>query len=322
MTDVTAQEILDLIFDLRNGTSDLRSVSASAQYREANAYHLARVRRFIDRGERIQLILPAFPAKSPNRTKTLGALPDLGEALALKRLQKLCDEIKDVYEPGAEIIICSDGRVFSDIVRVSDQEVSDYTAAIASLIQSAKLESLRTFSLDDVAIDRDFDRMRDHLFVKYADSVEGIRQRVSTSIEERNLFNGIHRFLFEDLLVLEPQLSRNQAREQSKQATYQLLRRSHAWSCFVEERFKGAIRLSIHPQPVGSRKIGIRLLPSENIWRTPWHSVAIFDGQQYKLTTRAEAEKSGAVRMTSHDGFDFFLAVPVGARGVENVAFA
>jgi pyoverdine/dityrosine biosynthesis protein Dit1 len=52
--------------------------------------------------------------KMPNsRDKVLSNLPDLGEELALKHLNGLCENIKAVYDHGAEIHITSDGLVYN-----------------------------------------------------------------------------------------------------------------------------------------------------------------------------------------------------------------
>jgi pyoverdine/dityrosine biosynthesis protein Dit1 len=60
------------------------------------------------------MILPAFPFKSPNaRDKVLGNMPDFGEELALSHLNGLCQNIADVYEPGANVYISSDGLVYN-----------------------------------------------------------------------------------------------------------------------------------------------------------------------------------------------------------------
>jgi hypothetical protein len=68
----------------------------------------------IKKGTTVKLVLPAFPFKSPNRhDKVLGALPDLGEEIALAKLQSLCDNIRDVYEHGADCYITSDGLVYN-----------------------------------------------------------------------------------------------------------------------------------------------------------------------------------------------------------------
>jgi pyoverdine/dityrosine biosynthesis protein Dit1 len=68
----------------------------------------------ITRGESVKMLLPGFPFKSPNsRDKVLSNLPDLGEELALKHLNGLCENIKAVYDHGAEIHITSDGLVYN-----------------------------------------------------------------------------------------------------------------------------------------------------------------------------------------------------------------
>jgi pyoverdine/dityrosine biosynthesis protein Dit1 len=68
----------------------------------------------VERGESIKMLLPGFPFKSPNnKTKVLGVLPDLGEELALKRLDDIASAIDAVYKHGAEIHITSDGLVYN-----------------------------------------------------------------------------------------------------------------------------------------------------------------------------------------------------------------
>lgn len=68
----------------------------------------------IARQEPIRMILPAFPFKSPNaRSKVLGTMPDFGEELALAHLNGLCQNIGEVYAPGADVYISSDGLVYN-----------------------------------------------------------------------------------------------------------------------------------------------------------------------------------------------------------------
>lgn len=68
----------------------------------------------VKKGEPVRMVLPAFPFKSPNaRDKVLGVLPDMGEELALHHLNGLCRNIAQVYEPGADAYISSDGLVYN-----------------------------------------------------------------------------------------------------------------------------------------------------------------------------------------------------------------
>lgn len=73
-----------------------------------------RVRRHVAAGRTIPMVLPAFPAKSINCVdKVLGPWPDLGEELALDRLNDLCSQIQKVYRPGAMVLIATDGACYN-----------------------------------------------------------------------------------------------------------------------------------------------------------------------------------------------------------------
>lgn len=69
---------------------------------------------FISRNRTIEFCLPAFPCKSSNLQKVVGAGPDRSEETALWRLNDFVKRIEDIYEPGAKVLIVSDGHVFSD----------------------------------------------------------------------------------------------------------------------------------------------------------------------------------------------------------------
>ena len=72
------------------------------------------VEAHVSKNEPVQMVLPAFPFKSPNRIdKVIGNMPDLGEELALMHLNGLCESITEIYEPGATVVIASDGLVYN-----------------------------------------------------------------------------------------------------------------------------------------------------------------------------------------------------------------
>jgi pyoverdine/dityrosine biosynthesis protein Dit1 len=290
--------------------NELRNISGHpALSTDGDAHHLAKIEALIAAGAVVELVLPAFPAKSSNREKTTGILPDLGEVLALEKLERLCQAIEAEYSGGARMVICSDGRVFSDLVQVSEEAVSAYNREIARIIAERGLTHLTTFDLDDVHAGADFDAMRRTLVAEHGETVAVIRERSLSTREGRDMFNGIHRFLFEDLVVLHPEISRTKVRNWSKEVSYEVIQRSNAWSKLVELHFPHAVRLSIHPQAVGSKKIGIQLLASNNQWRTPWHSAVLFDGQRHTLVRRQDAEAMGAV-LTHAEGKYAFFVVP------------
>lgn len=311
-----AWRILEAVFTLRNLPAWNGTESAPA----GDGFHAVKVEGFVRRGEPVTFVLPAFPAKSPNPEKTLGALPDLGEVLALSRLEKLCADIGAFYEPGARLVICSDGRVFSDLVGVRDADVSRYGDAIRGIIAENGLARLSTFDLDDFFEEAmSHDERRRRLVASHGEPLEAVRRRAAEEPDARRLFDGIHRFMFEDLVVLEPGLSRTKARLLAKDLAYAVIQRSNAWSRLVEARFPEAVRLSIHPQPAHSRKIGVRLVDSPNNWRTPWHSAVLFDGRQYRLVRRKEAEEGMAV--LAGGKYPYFVAAQAAGGAHAGAAF-
>jgi L-tyrosine isonitrile synthase len=82
-----ARRILDVVYELRNVIDC--PLTGQQHLTGGDNYQVARIDRFIARGEPIHFVLPAFPAKSPNPEKTLGRLPDYGEVLALLGLNGL-----------------------------------------------------------------------------------------------------------------------------------------------------------------------------------------------------------------------------------------
>lgn len=263
------------------------------------AIHLPKVRRWIARSEPIHFLLPAFPAKSPNTRKVLGPLPDMAEEVALEFLENVCAELKQLYAPGARISICSDGRVFSDLVGVSDKDVSNYAAELKRIIKQTESTSLDFFCMEDLFDVEDHGAMRQQLIDHYCDSLAAIEARVHKFEHHRELFNGIQRFLFEDRVAMDSGKSRTQVRNDCKDLAFAVIQRSDGWGRLLNDCFPMSLRLSIHPQGPHSEKIGI-LLGGANAgeardnWLTPWHGVAVKQNDSYRFMRRHEAEELGA----------------------------
>ncbi len=273
------------------------------------ALHVGKVERFVASGEPVHLVLPAFPAKSANRRKTLGPLPDMGEELALRFLEGLCEEVREVHPPGARITICSDGRVFSDLVGVDDADVTRYDLAIRDLVERIGARRLDVFRLDDVLDAPDHEGMRRHLVESFAEPLEIVRRRAETFEAHRQMWNGIQRFLFEDRAELEPTKSRSQVKKACGELAHEVIRRSNAWSRLVADCFPDALRLSIHPQGPHSEKIGILLGKSDDAWLTPWHGVVVLSDRQFELVKRRDAEDRGAC-LVERDGRPSHFEMP------------
>ncbi|MGF7234850.1 MAG: L-tyrosine/L-tryptophan isonitrile synthase family protein [Frankia sp.] len=302
----TTRKIIDLLFRYRR-LDALAGVCAERPCERCYSVHIPKIESKVRSGEPVLFIVPAFPAKSPNLSKVVGTLPDLAEELALEFLQSLCEAISFYHPPGAKIIICSDGHVFSDVVSVPDATVTAYRDRLSMMI--ARRDCLDLFCLSDVYHESEPALMRDAMVRDYPVDLEEVSRRVATEDQWRSLFNGIHRFLFEDNCALRPDATRSAIRKSAKSLAYATLTRSTAWGRLIAERFPDATRLSIHPQAAHSEKLGIQLLRAADSWLTPWHGVAVDDGQYIKLTTRRRAEALSA-RLVWRDGRPSHFVAP------------
>lgn len=296
-----ARTILGDVMQFRR-SADPKSACVLAPCDGCFAPHLPKVIACIEQAKPITFVLPAFPGKAPNTAKVFGPLPDMAERCALEFLQYLCDRVKRYYEPGAQIILCSDGRVFSDVVGMRDEDITSYQKEVARMIENLGLTSLYTFNLEELSQDLSFDDMRDTLMRQYGEPIEVLKASVSrgksveASIEDREanrLYCGITRFLVEDAMRPGQTQSRTSIQKDCRIRSYAVIQRSKAWGELVEKQFPDAVRLSIHPQSCSSKKLGIRLIEPDH-WQTPWHGVAVQLGSRFVLLKRSQAEAMGA----------------------------
>ncbi|MCS0603138.1 isocyanide synthase family protein [Streptomyces sp. LP11] len=253
---------------------------------------LRRIAGFVRDDAPIVFTLPGFPCKSPNPAKVLGHLPDQGERLSLRFLDTLCADIGRLHPPGARLVICSDGHVFGDLIQVPDAHIDAYGDELRTIIRRSGLDRLSVFDLRDVLGDLAHDTKRAHVQQRYAPTVADLRARVHDDEPTRALYRGITRFLVEDTADFPG--SRSALQRACRQRAYGVMRRSRAWGDLIAEHHPAAVRLSIHPQPAGAPKFGIRLLDAPDVWATPWHTSALHraDGT-WTLLPRVRAAQLG-----------------------------
>ncbi|MBD0748099.1 L-tyrosine/L-tryptophan isonitrile synthase family protein [Streptomyces sp. CBMA152] len=288
-----ATEILNLLLP-HHRTTD--RVPAPA---EAFPHQLRRIAAFVRDGAPIVFTLPGFPCKSPNPAKVLGHTPDQGERLSLTFLNTLCTKIERIYPPGARVIICSDGHVFGDLIGVPDDHIDAYADDLRIQIGQMGLHRLSVFDLRDILGDLPHDTKRAHVHERYAPSLDALRAEIRADDHALALYRGITRFLVED--TADWTGTRSALQRACRQRAYGVIQRSRAWGTLIAEHHPRAVRLSIHPQPIGAPKFGIRLLDAPDAWTTPWHSTALHrrDGT-WTLLSHQQAVPRG--RLIVRDG--------------------
>jgi pyoverdine/dityrosine biosynthesis protein Dit1 len=303
------REILKIIFNNRKA-SEADQACLENKCEACMKLHEAKINYFTRQNKPVHFILPAFPAKSPNHLKVLGVLPDLGEEIALMTLEDLCKEIKTVYEPGAQITICSDGRIFSELVGVTDEQVTKYVNAIREIVEERGLQHINIVNLEDLLQGNSFDELRKKVIAAYSEPLEELNTRLKSNPEFKNLFNGIHRFITDDRKVLHPDQSVSHVKEEAKPIALQVIQHSNAWTRFLANIYPDSVRLSIHPYPSHSDKIGIKLTKATDNWLTPWHGVIVLEKEGYVLMKKSEAEEKDAKLIMKNDRPYYYSLIP------------
>ena len=254
----------------------------------ARALFETQVEKFVARGEQVQMVLPAFPFKSPNKkTKVLGTLPDAGEEAALCHLNGLALAIKDVYQHGAKVIIVSDGLMYNDILGVSEEEVWAYGQALRRMAQDLKLEHLGFVHLRDLATSESADKAP-LSEASYTNNAQVFREEVLkhlpanfdvekqyTSDPDMNMtYQCYIKFLETDLATQHEHLSKTEIKKNNEVIAKKMLVRGKAFAGAIASRYSDCVRLSIHPSREVN-KLSLAVTAQLGRVQTPWHSSVV-----------------------------------------------
>lgn len=264
------------------------------------------VTTFISSSQRIELIFPGFPFKSPSPTKVLSSLPDLGEELLLKRLDSLAADITNVYEAGAVVKVVSDGVVYGSLLGVKEREVWKYGEGLRGMKRECGLDRVEFVRVCDLlnsnsvtmpgaqpfdhASSSESDSESWMTEEEYLSSLPDIRGRfLAHEVEGYDLddalkndsgtlwtYRGYLKFLESDLEgseVMRGVVSSNGKDKKRRIIAKAMLRNGARFSDLVARKFPDAVRLSVHAHNNAGPKFAFDLFPGRDMSASPWHNV-------------------------------------------------
>ncbi|QYS95457.1 Transferase family protein [Trichoderma simmonsii] len=317
-TGSTVQEvsrrILDIIFEYA-----LNKFDDSKERLERGAGNfMSIIDKFVASETRIQTCLPAFPFKSANKVyKVLGSLPDKAEELALDRLNTMCVRIQEVYAPGAEVTIISDGITYNDLLCISDQDTWAYGEALRDMATEKKFNYINFARMKDLLDFPAPEKMTEVIYVancttfrrlllnQYGRADLDIDHEIATNPDTKLTYLGYKRFLESDLKYIFPRGVNRTANEYKRECKYlakQMLLRGDAFARAIKHAFPNHLRLSIH-ESVGVNKLWICLLNTKTGYTTPWHcSVAKLADGEWISAPMAEFSKDDRLELIYEGG--------------------
>ena len=256
------------------------------------------IRQKVSDGEGIRFVLPSFPCKSQNRDNTLGKSPDLGEELALGALHSLCDRISRDYEPGASIVLASDGRLYADLIGVPDGDVLSYRDSLLSMYSSmvsaaGGVQRIGWYSLDEAFPRVDGgDGKRAALIGAYPKDIGRIMGLVHSDEHYNRVYVGFKNMVISELSV-DKARSRNSIDKEASRVARAMMERNFANADLIANRFPGAVRLSIKHHDTRTGKFGVNLLPGHDDVGTPWLNVVVEKDGSYDFIKSRQAQERG-----------------------------
>lgn len=306
--------ILDIIFEYALNKFD----DSKDRLEEGTDNFLPVIDQFVLARKRVDACLPAFPFKSANKVyKVLGTLPDKAEELALNRLNTMCTRIQEVYSPGAQVTIISDGITYNDLLCISDQDTWAYGEALRNMavqkkfnhISFSRMRDLLDFPLPEkmreIAYIANCTNFRRLLLNKYGRADLDIDHEIATNPDTKLTYLGYKRFLESDLKYIFPRQADRSANSYKRDCKYlakQMLIRGYAFAGAVKNAFPNHLRLSIH-ESVGGNKVSICLLNTKTGFTTPWHcSVAQLADGEWISAPMGEFSKDNRLELIYEDG--------------------
>ncbi|KAJ5055634.1 Pyoverdine/dityrosine biosynthesis protein-domain-containing protein [Bipolaris maydis] len=292
----------------------------------------------VERKEPVLMLLPGFPFKSPNtKDKVLGVLPDLGEELALKHLDGLCEKIKAVYEFGAGCHITSDGLVYNDLLGVSDETVWNFGQSVRQIAADNNLNNISFLRLWDILrYSGDFQskeyylknasNIRKELKRQYGDpKFEADMANTSTSDMQMTHTKYLE-FLKQDLALNERHIAlspEDQAADIANTAK-EMMGRWKAFSAAMAAVPTQYVRLSIHDSG-GKDKLSMAVIPQQEkgaLGATPWHSTLVIEKDGSMRTVQRCKVDETKYSLVYHNGRPYCFRAVAGNGQDSNQSFA
>ncbi|EAW12213.1 isocyanide synthase family protein [Aspergillus clavatus NRRL 1] len=262
---------------------------------------LETLRVFVTRQEPINLVVPAYPFKSPNREeKVLGPDVDVGERMSLEHFNSIGARIQQIYPPGGHVTIVSDGCCYNDLLGVSDEEVFRYAEGLHRITEKLQLRHLRfsdPFELiegpehvptTEAEYAQRIGAVKDLLFNSYLPSGYDFDADLKKDPNALLTYRGYIKFLISDLATFfkERKMSKSAVKKHCSAVARGMIERGKAFAALVGIASPLHVRLSIHASD-NTRKLSVALLPHKrysNFPVTPWHTTPYLDADNASLT--------------------------------------
>lgn len=256
-----------------------------------------RIDSFIATSQPIRFAMLGLPFKSINkRDKVLGDMPDLGEELTIKNFETFNNAIKQIYAPGINIRVASDGYMFNDILGVKNETVNIYKAVTTEYRTNSTVDII---DINDFFTGNDAEANRNKIMQQFGYTWERMEQEILFNPDVQMLYKSMIRFMEEEIAAKDF-ASGNQRHKEAKRLTREMMLRNEAYNQLVRKELADHIRLSMHPSVNNGYKYSYKLIPGTNTKHSPWHAAIVMRQNEAITMHKADAVAAGYKLITKN----------------------
>jgi len=261
---------------------------------------LEKIQYFVSKKKKIIFTLLGFPFKIPVPLKTNRRYPDMGEVLILWQLFAVVSAIRKIYQPGAEIVIFTEGGL-GIFVGVSKSEADEYKKFLMLLNKRLGFsDAIKIRDLSDMEKEDNFSTLfrknkskfqkdlenKNEAFMK---KFEGAKPSLIKIINTRKFSEQVLAEVYDDRISDEKisatgKKIRTYIESEVKKSLvgYFAYLKTRDDLDFLENKVPHFLALSVSPKP---GRLGI--IPV-NAWseRLPYHSVPVYNKTKKKFTMK------------------------------------
>ena len=161
---------------------------------------------FIEKDQPIKFVFQGFPFKCRNPIETLRRTPDLGELAFLQRLADINKTVAQLYPPGVEFTVLTEGQTYKDLFGANGEEVVNFEGRCRYFLRKLGADRVVTFvdfldTVDDTKHFLDMNRTEEERLYKKQTytSQENIDQLVPVMMRSLPITQEVS---YEDLLTV------------------------------------------------------------------------------------------------------------------------
>lgn len=267
---------------------------------------------FIENHAPITMIFPSFHGKINNPNFVISHDVDMGEYIAIKNINNLCQQINAIYPHGVELNLVHEGHFYLEKTELikSKHHLDEYLHSFRSLIK--KYPYLKSYSIYELLPEQvSFSALLEKFWGNYLPSDEELTELITQSsfailYQAYKKVNTIH---FKDDLKF-CQLSNTQRKNFIKQMATNQMKIYFGFGKLIKEFFKDKryIRLSsLYKDPTFVDYISINYLPNMHHRSTPaFNCLVELKNGSYDFVRKHVAIEKGYT-LTEQEGLKYFM---------------